>query len=197
MATSLNVPAASDASRRPPAPGDLELVRQFVNTYDVESGWEELTDPAVLSAWLVERGLLSAEQRLTDRDLAAALAFRDALRAVLIANAGHGDGPAARRALDHLASHYPLRVRINGAARLEPGRGKGVAPAMGRLLATMYDAMATGTWVRLKACTNDECQWAFYDHSRNRSGAWCTMAVCGNRMKGRAFRRRHAEGDPD
>jgi len=68
---------------------------------------------------------------------------------------------------------------------------------MGRLLATMYDAMATGTWVRLKACTNDECQWAFYDHSRNRSGAWCTMAVCGNRMKGRAFRRRHAEGDPD
>jgi predicted RNA-binding Zn ribbon-like protein len=47
----------------------------------------------------------------------------------------------------------------------------------------------------LKICTNDECQWAFYDHSRNRSGAWCTMAVCGNRMKGRAFRRRQAESD--
>ncbi|HET9496934.1 MAG TPA: CGNR zinc finger domain-containing protein [Candidatus Limnocylindria bacterium] len=196
MATSLNVPLATDAGRRLPAPGELELVRQFVNTYDVETAWDELTDPTALSAWLAERGLLPAGQRLTDRDLAAAQAFRDALRAVLAANAGHGDGPAARHSLDHLASHYPLRVRINGTARLEPGRGRGVAPAMGRLLATMYDAMATGTWVRLKACTNDECQWAFYDHSRNRSGAWCTMAVCGNRMKGRAFRRRHAEGDP-
>ena len=57
----------------------------------------------------------------------------------------------------------------------------------------MYDAMTAGTWDRLKVCRNDECQWAFYDRSRNRSGAWCTMAVCGNRMKGRAFRRRQAE----
>jgi predicted RNA-binding Zn ribbon-like protein len=190
----LNVPA-EDASSRPPAPGDLELVRQFVNTYDVDLAEPEgLTDPTVLSTWLADRGLLPANLRLTDRDLASARAFRDALRDVVAANAGHGDGPAARRDLDHLASHYALRVRINGTARLEPGRGRGVAPAMGRLLATVYDAMSSGTWARLKLCTNDECQWAFYDHSRNRSGAWCTMAVCGNRMKGRAFRRRQAEG---
>jgi predicted RNA-binding Zn ribbon-like protein len=53
--------------------------------------------------------------------------------------------------------------------------------------------MTLGTFERLKICRNDECQWAFYDHSRNRSGVWCTMAVCGNRMKGRAFRTRHAQ----
>ena len=52
--------------------------------------------------------------------------------------------------------------------------------------------MRVGTWERLKVCRNDECQWAFYDHSRNHSGAWCTMAICGNRMKGRAFRTRRA-----
>ncbi|HEV2869799.1 MAG TPA: CGNR zinc finger domain-containing protein, partial [Actinomycetota bacterium] len=31
----------------------------------------------------------------------------------------------------------------------------------------------------------------FYDHSTNRSGTWCTMSVCGNRRKARAYRRRH------
>jgi predicted RNA-binding Zn ribbon-like protein len=189
----VTVPTASDAPRRPPAPGDLELVRQFVNTYDVESAWEELGSPAELATWLVGRGLLQAGRRLDDKDLATAHTVRDALREVLAGNAGHADGAAARKALDHIASHYPMHVRLNGHAWLEPGRGSGIAPAIARLLATIYDAMTVGTFERLKVCRNDECQWAFYDHSRNHSGAWCTMAVCGNRMKGRAFRTRHAQ----
>src|SRR3712207_8580100 len=41
---------------------------------------------------------------------------------------------------------------------------------------------------RLKACPWDSCQWAFYDQSRNRSGVWCNMAVCGNRAKVAAHR---------
>lgn len=189
----VTVPTASDAPRRPPAPGDLELVRQFVNTYDVESAWEEFTSPVELAAWLVARGLLPTGRRLDDKDLATARTLRDALREVLAANAGHADAPAARRTLDRIAARYPMRMRLNGGAWLEPGGGPGVAPAIARLLATIYDAMTLGTFERLKVCRNDECQWAFYDHSRNRSGAWCTMAVCGNRMKGRAFRTRHAQ----
>ncbi|HEX6654657.1 MAG TPA: CGNR zinc finger domain-containing protein, partial [Candidatus Limnocylindria bacterium] len=30
----------------------------------------------------------------------------------------------------------------------------------------------------------------FFDRSRNRSGTWCTMAVCGSRMKSRSYRSR-------
>jgi predicted RNA-binding Zn ribbon-like protein len=187
------VPLAEDAPRRDPAPGDLELIRQFVNTYDVESGWEGLSSPAELDAWLAERRLLPAKRRLTDADLATATTFREALREALAANAGHGEAGAARTTLDHLAAHYPVRVRLDGGARLESQGGSGVAPAIARLLGTMYDAMTLGTWERLKVCRNDECQWAFYDHSRNHSGAWCRMAICGNRMKGRAFRARHAQ----
>lgn len=193
MATHVTVPVAEDAYRRQPAPEELELIRQFVNTNDYESAEEQLTSPVALATWLAERGLLGAEQRLTDRDLQTALTFRDALRSVLVANAGHGEQRAARRNLDHLASHYPLRMRINGEVRLEPSRGRGVTPAIARMLGTIYHAMTVGTWERLKICSNDECQWAYYDHSRNRSGAWCTMAVCGNRMKGRAFRTRRAQ----
>jgi predicted RNA-binding Zn ribbon-like protein len=67
--------------------------------------------------------------------------------------------------------------------------------ALGALLGTVAAAMADGTWSRLKACRADNCHWAFYDHTRNRSGVWCDMAVCGNRAKVRAYRHRHA-GEP-
>ena len=42
----------------------------------------------------------------------------------------------------------------------------------------------TGVWNRLKVCPNDDCAWAFYDESRNRSRRWCSMNVCGNCHKG-------------
>jgi predicted RNA-binding Zn ribbon-like protein len=50
--------------------------------------------------------------------------------------------------------------------------------------------MADDTWNRLKACRLDNCQWAFYDTSKNRSRTWCSMKVCGNRAKARAYRER-------
>jgi predicted RNA-binding Zn ribbon-like protein len=48
-----------------------------------------------------------------------------------------------------------------------------------------------GTWPKLKACRSDTCRWAFVDHARNRSRQWCSMSLCGNRAKARAFRARH------
>jgi predicted RNA-binding Zn ribbon-like protein len=50
--------------------------------------------------------------------------------------------------------------------------------------------MADGSWSRVKACQNDTCRWLFVDGSRNRSRTWCTMAICGSRMKSRAYRAR-------
>ena len=47
-------------------------------------------------------------------------------------------------------------------------------------------------WKRLKGCRDENCRVAFYDKSRNRSRAWCSMEVCGNREKARSFRARHA-----
>ena len=57
----------------------------------------------------------------------------------------------------------------------------------------MLKAEAEGTWERLKACRNEDCRWAFYDVSKNRSGSWCDMAVCGARHKMRAYRKRKSE----
>ena len=68
----------------------------------------------------------------------------------------------------------------------------GVDGLLGRVLAVAYGAMVDGSWSRLKACRNHGCRWAFYDYSRNRSASWCSMQLCGNRTKTRAYRRRHA-----
>ena len=38
---------------------------------------------------------------------------------------------------------------------------------------------------RLRPCGNDECRLFFVDRSHAGTGRWCSMAVCGNRMKAR------------
>ncbi len=175
------------------APGDLELVRAFVNTVDLEAGPEQLTDPAALAAWLRTHGLIAEADPVGGDDLQRALRLREALRALCWANNGADLAPAAAETLDGAAERAGLRVRFraSGAAEVAPSRG-GVDGAWGRMLAIVAESMRAGTWSRLKACRSEVCGWAFYDRSRNRSGAWCSMAVCGNRAKARSFRARRA-----
>ena len=70
--------------------------------------------------------------------------------------------------------------------------GTGVDVALARIGSIVREAMLAGTWERLKVCPADDCQWAFYDRSRNRSRTWCQMEDCGNRAKVRAFRERRS-----
>ena len=181
-------------SKQQQAPGELELVREFVNTVDLDDGPELLNEPSDLVAWLVDRGLAPAGLRATDADLARAVAVREALRAVLFAHNGGPPPPEPTLAtLDDVSCRADVRLRFgrDEIATLEP-KAAGVDGALGRILAVVHDSIATGTWERLKACRRDECEWAFYDHTKNRSGAWCNMGVCGNRAKARAYRERHA-----
>jgi predicted RNA-binding Zn ribbon-like protein len=83
-----------------------------------------------------------------------------------------------------------LRFDSEGAALVT--RCGGVDSAIARLLAIVHASMNDRTWARLKACPAEDCLWAFYDHSRNRSGTWCEMGKCGNRAKARGWRERHA-----
>jgi predicted RNA-binding Zn ribbon-like protein len=182
-----------------PAPGALEKVRAFVNTLDVEHATDELSAPAGLARWLAGEELLggaSRTARATAADLCRAIALRDALRAHLRAH--HGDpldlAPAAQ-VLDATARRARLTLRFSAPEQttLVP-EAAGVAGALGRLLAIVKHAIDDGTWSRLKVCPADDCQWAFYDTSRNRSAVWCDMRVCGNRAKVREFRERTRSG---
>jgi predicted RNA-binding Zn ribbon-like protein len=180
-------------SSRPPAPGELRLVQRFVNSYDVEDEIESFSDPDALRTWLVEHGLLERGARVMKADVTRAIEVREALRALMLANNGERLDRGAVRTLNEVASAAPLRVLFDdeGRSRLAPAASD-AAGALARLLAIVNDAVTEGTWRRLKVCAEDSCRWAFYDQSRNRSGTWCSMAVCGNRAKARAYRRRHA-----
>jgi predicted RNA-binding Zn ribbon-like protein len=175
------------------APGELELVRRFVNTRDVEEGTDELDGPNSLLGWFSGMGLLDDEAIADKEDLKRALALREGIRSLLLANNGEGIEPDSLRELNRVAGSVCLGVRFdeNASATLGP-ESSGVSAALGHILAAVVRATDEGIWGRLKICSNDACQWAFYDRSRNRSGKWCTMEGCGNRMKARAFRQRQA-----
>jgi predicted RNA-binding Zn ribbon-like protein len=68
-----------------------------------------------------------------------------------------------------------------------------VVRGLGLLASAVLGAHADGTWPRLKVCSEDTCQWAFIDSSKNRSRSWCSMRVCGNRTKTRAYRARRQQ----
>jgi predicted RNA-binding Zn ribbon-like protein len=174
------------------APGDLDHVRLFVNTRDLEDETDAIAEPATLQQWLAAHDLIDPGAELGPADVRQARDLREALRKMLLANNGDPLDPAAVDAICDAARRAELQVRVDeqGHAQLVPVRS-GVEGAVGRLLAIVFRAQAEGTWARLKACAlHDTCEWAFYDSSKNRSGTWCDMAVCGNRAKARAYRER-------
>ncbi|HZQ38342.1 MAG TPA: CGNR zinc finger domain-containing protein [Dehalococcoidia bacterium] len=182
---------------RPPAPGQLAVVQAFVNTLDVETGQDDLCDAGALCAWLAERELIEPDAALGPADLRRAVQLREALRDLLAAHHRPQGAPPARAgaSLNAIAGAAPLRLRLaaDGSGTLAPARG-GLNGAIARLLAIVYTAMVDGSWQRLKICRADRCRWAFYDASKNRSGAWCAMQVCGNRTKVRSYQQRRRAG---
>lgn len=180
------------------APGRLDLVRDFVNTKDVEKDTDELSSPDDLAVWLAAAGLTGGGSKAGDlavrpADLRRAVDLREALRAALLANnEGGALDPADLAVLNRIAERARLVTRFDehGRAALEPVSG-GVDGALERLLATVYAAMESSEWPRLKVCRNNTCLWAFYDTSKNRSRHWCSMDDCGSQVKARAYRLRH------
>jgi len=173
------------------APGELELVRRFVNSFDAETGIEELETPTALGGWLEDHGLPGGNP--TRRELERAIAMRESLRELMLANNGETLPADAYERINDALAGAALGVRFDrhGGAELVPV-GAGVDAALARIAAIVREAMLAGEWSRLKVCPADDCLWAFYDKSRNRSRSWCRMSECGNRSKVRAFRARNA-----
>jgi predicted RNA-binding Zn ribbon-like protein len=172
-------------------PHNLQLVIDFVNTLDVETGEDRTDTPAQLAQWLDEQGLRPrAEPELDAGELAQAIGLRESLRTVLVShNVRDQTAAEATHHLEEVAEQGRLSVCFgpDGAVDIAP-RAVGYPGVLARLLVPVTHAAMDGSWARVKACVADDCQWAFYDSSRNRSGRWCDMAVCGNREKVRTYR---------
>jgi predicted RNA-binding Zn ribbon-like protein len=150
------------------APEPLRQVQLFVNSIDREH------DREWLPAWLEERGLPSS-------DFDRAVALREALRSLLRVNNLGGTAPEARARVNEVARDVRVELGSDGVVL------SGTDP-LSAVVAIALTSMLDGTWGRLKVCR--KCEWSFYDTSKNRSGSWCSMQLCGNRTKTRAYRSR-------
>jgi predicted RNA-binding Zn ribbon-like protein len=177
-----------------PPPHNLQLIIDFVNTRDVEDDEDEIATPAELTRWLDGHGLITGGRpALGPNQVSEAIDLREAIRSVLLAHT-HGerdDGAGAE--LERAAERGQLSVRFgpDGSVEISP-RAAGYDGVLAQVLVPATYAALDGTWERVKACNKDDCLEAFYDHSRNRSGRWCDMAICGNREKVRAYRSKRA-----
>src|SRR3954471_24607913 len=160
-----------------PAPGELWRVQRLINTRDVEDDTDSLSVD-----WLVSNGFAPAGEAV---DLDAVREGREALRLGLLSHHGGALDRDAVRVLEAAGRESLVTVTFGDGAPSLAG-----SDAVGRVFAIVAQASADGTWARLKTCPMDDCMWAFYDFSRNRSRTWCSMSMCGNRAKARAYRRR-------
>ena len=181
---------------RPAAPGDLALIQSFVNSrWDLEQDHcEQLRSPSELARWLAEHGLLKPGEKLTRADLKRALDTREGLRALLFMNNGAAPKADAIERLNSALGRSAVTVKFgaSGAPAFTP-RGRGLDAALASIASIVGVARADGSWSRLKSCRGVHCGWAFYDHSRNQSGSWCSMSLCGSRTKAREYRRRQRD----
>jgi predicted RNA-binding Zn ribbon-like protein len=155
------------------APEPLRAVQEFINSVDLEN------DVDWLPGWLEERSL--------GGELDRARELREALRALVLANNVFLLDAAALAIVNDAAGRLSLELSEQGRLRI---RADG--DPIDEIVAVAFAAMLDGSWERLKACRN--CHWSFYDYSPNRSATWCSMQLCGNRKKTRAYRRRRAGG---
>ena len=186
------------------APGELRVLQAFVNTLDIEQSTDELTSEQALADWLTSAHLLDrgseGQAGSQGGELASAVALREALRGVLrshVTHAGQHAPDDSVSQLRRLAAGRPTRLEVGPDGQVAAAAaGSGVQAGLTRLLLIAAEAATAGTWRRLKVCSADDCQWAFYDRSPTRSGCWCSMQICGSRAKSRAYRQRYAAPKP-
>jgi predicted RNA-binding Zn ribbon-like protein len=180
VSTSLNKAAIAAES---------DLLVEFVNTRDIEEETDSIAEPEPLEAWIAEK---TGDHADLDRaDVARVLALRESLRALLLGNNGEEVDASALVPLREAAERARIRTAFSPGGRLDlaPARS-GLSGFEARLLLAIERLQSLGAWPRLKACTDEDCQWAFYDTTRNHSRTWCSMDVCGNRKKTRRYRAR-------
>lgn len=184
-------------SKRAPEP--LRLVQQFVNTRNSIRGYDLLESTERAAAWLEEAGYGPAGG-LGEAELARLRELREGLRNILLChNLGSpADTSGAPSRVGGLVGGTALGVGFDPSGRpFLASSSAGTERIVGDLLIAAVGAGYEGTWPRLKACANEGCRWVFYDASKNRSGSWCVMEICGSRAKMRSYRERQSGGPRD
>lgn len=156
------------------ATADEGLLLDLLNTTPVIEGVpsDELDDPDAGQRWLAAHG-----QPVSVDEWRALVDARTALQSVV-------RGTGSPEALAPFVAGVGYRADLIGDGitwRLDVPEGRTAAARA--VLA--WDALRVSSPGRLRPCANPECQLFLIDHSKPNTARWCSMAVCGNRMKAR------------
>lgn len=163
---------------------DEAFLLDLLNTTPVVDGlvYDQLADPAVARQWVRDHGVAATKAETT-----ALVEVRAVLQDVV-----RGERSAA--ALRPFVAGAQLRpvVKPDGIDwRIETGD----TPVAAARAVLAWDALRISSPGRLRPCANSGCRLFLIDRSKPNTARWCSMAICGNRMKARRHYLRTRAGD--
>ena len=190
-----------------------QLALDFLNTRPVQNGEpvELLPDFGALLRWFQAAELLSARdvanlQRdwggsaRARRTVEAMRELREKLRKeTLTWQRGGAVHHSTVGELNRLMADHPMRTRLRGSGSassmeqwFEPRQPEDLFAPLAHSSATLFAAVDRN---RVRKC--DQCVLHFHDTSKKGIRRWCSMQLCGNRLKVAAYaarQRLHAQG---
>ncbi|WP_410813210.1 CGNR zinc finger domain-containing protein [Micromonospora sp. 067-2] len=153
---------------------DEALLLDLLNTTPVIDGvsLDDLADAAAGMAWLAAHGQQAAED-----EWLALLDARSALQSLVRGE----EAPASVGRLVDGVSYRPALDADGLTWTLDLPAGRSAAARA----VLVWDTLRVSSPGRLRPCANPECRRFLVDHSKSNSARWCSMAICGNRMKAR------------
>lgn len=184
------------------------LALDFLNTKPILEGepTELLPNAAALERWSLASGIVTSPQdrvrmrgwrksREAETFVQKLIAFRERLRAaVLRLEGGSLPGDTFLAEMNVLLKKHPQRDHLNKQGSkivrnrlLEPRRPEDmwtpIVAATSKLLSEVEPS-------RIRKCEAESCVVHFYDTSKKGSRRWCSMNICGNKLKVAAYQRR-------
>ncbi len=144
---------------------------------------DDFADTARARAWLAGVGGVG-----TEAELRHVLQARHALQAVVRGE----ESPDVLAPILRGATRIPVMTdgQVTWTLSVAPERRLAVRAVLA------WDALARQRPGRLRPCANDECRLFLIDRSKANTARWCSMAVCGNRIKARRHYQRARNAHP-
>lgn len=170
----------------------------FLNTLVAMDGarTDLLQSDGAVVQWLGQSGMLpeshvakAAQEGLLEE----ARALRETIRAVVVQRKSGGRvNPKPLNTYLREADSYP-QLGADSAGHVTLIRRRNLdtpRQVLSRLAESAAELLATVDFELVRKCEDAECVLWFLDKTKSHRRRWCSMAICGNRNKVRAFRER-------
>lgn len=183
------------SSSVPPLFVGNDLALDFINTAYGPSREpaEVLVDDASVIAWLASAGLVSGDAVQAPRGIVTlARALREEARRVLAAarSGASFHAPVVNRVLQEGRPILRLEAGADTPRLVEHRRSDSAESLLEPVAAALGRLLSGGDLEHVRECEAHDCTLLFHDTTRSRKRRWCSMALCGNRMKVAAYRSR-------